>query len=226
MKTGSATSCSCSSRLSLVEALDRLLHRGVVLSGQATISLADVDLVHLGLHLVLAASGTLAGRGAPATAALTSETAREEVAQAAAPPAPPAVPAAKPVSAGLHPMEPGTYSDGEQRPVGGVSAEHRAAFSPPNAPDDSAPCSTAPSAETPTRGLARLVLTLVELLRQLVERQAVRRIEGGGLTDAQIERMGRALMELDAKMSELCAQFGLEREELDIDLGPLGRLLP
>ncbi len=216
-----------SSHLSLVEALDRLLHRGVVLSGQATISLADVDLVHLGLHLVLASSGTLAGRGAdPTTAVPTDETTRKEIAQTAAPLTPPAVPAAEPVSADLHPMEPGTYSDGEQRPADGASAKHRAAFSPPNAPYDSAPCSTAPSAETPERGLARLVLTLVELLRQLVERQAVRRMEAGGLTDAQIERMGRALMELDAKMSELCAQFGLEREELDIDLGPLGRLLP
>ncbi|MER3421153.1 MAG: gas vesicle protein K [Chloroflexota bacterium] len=71
-----------------------------------------------------------------------------------------------------------------------------------------------------------MVLTLVELLRQLVERQAVHRLEAGGLTAEQIERMGRALMELDATMTELCAHFGLEREELDIDLGPLGRLLP
>jgi hypothetical protein len=216
-----------SSHLSLVEALDRLLHRGVVLSGHATISLADVDLIHLGLHLVLASSGTLAGRGAdPATAVPADETTQKEIAQTTAPPALPAVPTAEPVSADLHPMEPGTYSDGEQRSADGASAEHRAAFSPPNTPHDSVPRSTAPSAETPERGLARLVLTLVELLRQLMERQAVRRMEAGGLTDEQIERMGCALMELDATMSELCAQFGLEREELDIDLGPLGRLLP
>lgn len=65
----------------------------------------------------------------------------------------------------------------------------------------------------------------MELLRRLFERQALRRLEAGGLTDEQVERMGRALMELDAKMADLCAQFGLEQEELDLDLGPLGRLL-
>ncbi len=214
-----------SSHLSLVEALDRLLHRGVVLSGHATISLADVDLVHLGLHLVLASSGTLAARGA-AAAQPTDEVARGEAAQGAALPASSAVPPTETEPARLHPAEPAPYSDGEQRPAGGASAERWAALPPPNAPSDSVPWPTASPEETPERGLARLVLTLVELLRQLMERQAVRRMEAGGLSEAQIERMGRALMELDAKMTELCAQFGLEREELDIDLGPLGRLLP
>ncbi len=210
-----------SSHLTLVEALDRLLHRGVVLSGHATISLADVELVHLGLHLVLASTGTLTGRSAPAAPA--SETTQEEIAPEGAPPA---VPAAQPRPARLHPVVPDPYSDLEQRPTGGASAEDRAAFPPPNAPSAPGSRVTASADEPPERGFARLVLTLVELLRQLVERQAVRRLEAGGLTDEQIERMGRTLMELDATMSELCAHFGLEREELNIDLGPLGRLLP
>ena len=75
------------------------------------------------------------------------------------------------------------------------------------------------------RGLAKLVLTLVEFLRQLLERQAVRRMDGGGLSDEEIERMGLALMKLDQKMDELAEQFGLSREELNVDLGPLGKLL-
>jgi gas vesicle protein GvpK len=75
------------------------------------------------------------------------------------------------------------------------------------------------------QGLAKLVLTLIEFLRQLLERQAVRRMDGGGLSDEEIERMGLALMKLDEKMGELAAQFGLSREELNVDLGPLGRLL-
>jgi hypothetical protein len=69
------------------------------------------------------------------------------------------------------------------------------------------------------------VLTLIELLRQLLERQAVRRMDGGSLSDEEIERMGVALMRLDEKMTELAAQFGLRRDELNIDLGPLGKLL-
>ena len=75
------------------------------------------------------------------------------------------------------------------------------------------------------QGLAKLVLTLIEFLRQLLERQAVRRMDGGGLSDDEIERMGLALMMLDQKMGELAAQFGLDREDLNVDLGPLGKLL-
>src|SRR5246127_1329623 len=76
------------------------------------------------------------------------------------------------------------------------------------------------------RGLVSLVLTLVELLRQLMERQAIRRVEHGDLTDDQIERIGTTLMLLEEKMAELREHFGLEPEDLNIDLGPLGPLLP
>jgi hypothetical protein len=74
-------------------------------------------------------------------------------------------------------------------------------------------------------GLARLVLTLVEFLRQVLEHQAVRRMEGGTLSDEEIERIGLALMRLQEKLEEIKGVFGLEGEELNIDLGPLGRLL-
>ena len=76
------------------------------------------------------------------------------------------------------------------------------------------------------RGLAALVLTVVELLRQLMERQALRRVEEGSVTDEQAERLGYTLMRLDERMTELLEKFGLERERLNIDLGPLGTLLP
>jgi Gas vesicle protein K len=75
------------------------------------------------------------------------------------------------------------------------------------------------------RGLAQLVLTVVELLRQLMERQALRRVEAGGLTDDQIERLGQTLMALEQRMSELKQDFGLTDEDLNLDLGPLGNLL-
>src|SRR5436190_10772877 len=79
--------------------------------------------------------------------------------------------------------------------------------------------------ESVERGLAQLVLTIVELLRQLMERQALRRIDGGGLGQDEVERLGRTFMELDARMAELRDQFGLDAEDLNLDLGPLGRLL-
>jgi len=74
-------------------------------------------------------------------------------------------------------------------------------------------------------GLGRLVLTLIEFLRQLLEHQAVRRMEGGTLSEEEIERLGLALMQLQERLEELKNQFGLTGEDLNIDLGPLGRLI-
>lgn len=79
--------------------------------------------------------------------------------------------------------------------------------------------------EKAEHGLAQLVLTVVELLRQIVERHAMRRVEGGTLTDAQVENLGEALMNLEEKMEELKEIFGLNAEDLNIDLGPLGNLM-
>ncbi len=79
--------------------------------------------------------------------------------------------------------------------------------------------------ENVERGLVALVLTLVELLRQLMERQALRRVDAGDLSDTQIERIGTTLMLLEEKMEELREHFGLTPEDLNIDLGPLGPLL-
>lgn len=81
------------------------------------------------------------------------------------------------------------------------------------------------SQETIEQGLAKLVLGLIELLRQLLERQAIRRMEGGSLDDAQVEEMGLALMKLEEKVKELAEQFGLKPEDLNLALGPLGNLL-
>jgi hypothetical protein len=74
------------------------------------------------------------------------------------------------------------------------------------------------------QGLARLVLTVIELLREVLEHQAVRRMDGGTLSDAEIERLGLALLKLNTRMDELKQIFGLTDEDLNIDLGPLGRL--
>ncbi|GGX30036.1 hypothetical protein GCM10010321_51070 [Streptomyces chartreusis] len=76
------------------------------------------------------------------------------------------------------------------------------------------------------RDLVALVLTVVELLRQLMERQAIRRVEQGDLSEEQIDEIGTTLMLLDERMTELCEQHGLRPEDLNLDLGPLGTLLP
>ncbi|MFI6638074.1 gas vesicle protein K [Streptomyces sp. NPDC050504] len=81
-------------------------------------------------------------------------------------------------------------------------------------------------ADTVERDLARLVLTVVELLRQLMERQALRRVDTGELTEEQEERIGTTLMLLADRMDLLREKFGLAPDDLNIDLGPLGPLLP
>ncbi len=79
--------------------------------------------------------------------------------------------------------------------------------------------------DTIDSGLAKLVLTLIEFIRQILEHQAVRRMEGGSLSDEEVERLGLALMRLQERLEEVKATFGLSGEDLNIDLGPLGRLL-
>lgn len=74
-------------------------------------------------------------------------------------------------------------------------------------------------AENVERGLAGLVLSIVELLRQVLERQAVRRMERGSLTDDEVERVGLALMRLEAKVREIAAQFGLSEDEIQLRVG-------
>lgn len=74
------------------------------------------------------------------------------------------------------------------------------------------------------QGLARLVLTVIELLRHVLEHQAIRRMDGGTLSEEEVERLGLALLKLNGRMDELKSVFGLTDEDLNIDLGPLGRL--
>ncbi|QQC94080.1 gas vesicle protein K [Streptomyces alfalfae] len=80
--------------------------------------------------------------------------------------------------------------------------------------------------DTVERDLVKLVLTIIELLRQLMERQAVRRFDTGDLTEDQEERIGLTLMLLEDRMAELRDRYGLKPEDLNLDLGPLGPLLP
>lgn len=79
--------------------------------------------------------------------------------------------------------------------------------------------------ESVQRDLLRLVLTIVELVRQLMEKQALRRVDAGDLTDDQVEALGTGLMHLESAMRELRERYGLTQQDLNLDLGPLGSLL-
>lgn len=81
------------------------------------------------------------------------------------------------------------------------------------------------NSETLEQGLAKLVLGLIELLRRLLERQAIRRMEGGSLSEQQVEEMGQSLMKLEQKISELCTQFNIRPEDLNLGIA-MGNLGP
>ncbi|MFF5970120.1 gas vesicle protein K [Streptomyces sp. NPDC012769] len=117
----------------------------------------------------------------------------------------------------------------------GVGDSMARAFRLVQAPPEATGATTGPTApahrihsdpETVGEDLLKLVLTLVELLRQLIERQALRRVDAGGLTDEQEEELGATLLALHDTLADLCAQHGYALEDLNLDLGPLGTLLP
>ncbi|GAA3829866.1 gas vesicle protein K [Streptomyces phyllanthi] len=97
---------------------------------------------------------------------------------------------------------------------------------PPPAPLPGAVHRMSSDPDTVERDLVKLVLTVVELLRQLMERQALHRVDNGDLTEDQEERVGLTLMLLHDRMEDLCARYDLRLEDLNLDLGPLGTLLP
>jgi hypothetical protein len=184
------------SDLSLLDLADRLLNRGVVVAGEATISVAGIDLIYLGLNLVLASVETLRGRetGDGGDEGMRSEGDEEK----------PGPVSSTPLISSPHPLIP--------------SSPHLLISPQPSPPLDLDP-------DHMEEGLARLVLTLVELIRQLLERQAIRRMDGGSLSEEEVERLGLALMRLQEKLYEMAATFGLQPEDLNINLGPLGNLL-
>ena len=107
----------------------------------------------------------------------------------------------------------------EVHPIGQRSAPQQATAAPS---DSSSRLKLNP--ENVRNGLAQLVLTVVELLRELLERQALRRIEGGSLTEGETERLGETFLRLAEEIEKLKDYFGFTDEDLNLDLGPLGKL--
>ncbi|MBW3619312.1 MAG: gas vesicle protein K [Actinobacteria bacterium] len=196
----------------LVDLLDTVIEKGAVVSGDVVLSVAEVDLVHLGLRLVLRGldgpvDGTRRGlpHGAgqqqlpgPPGSAATADRARDQ--RGAAP---------DPVPSRTR------ASDGDA--LGEVAGAQLSRLIDAGRTGDAEPADV-------QRGLAALVLTLVEVLRDLMERQALRRMTSGTVDDLQVERLGQTFLALRQRMDELKDAFGLTDEDLDLDLGPLGHL--
>jgi hypothetical protein len=188
--------------LELADLLNTVLDKGVILHGDVTLAVADVDLVKLNLGLLLSALETVEYHRPSADRPTLSGVLGPPVFGHPAPQPPPA----------SHPPLSLSESDTTDQDV------------PLNAVAHGLPARINADSAGVESGLARLVLTLIEVLRKVLEHQAVRRMDGGKLSSAEVERLGLALSKLNDRMDELKRVFGLSDEDLQIDLGPLGRL--
>jgi gas vesicle protein GvpK/gas vesicle protein GvpA/GvpJ/GvpM family len=188
-------------KVDLSDVLNHILDKGVVLRGEVMLAVADIDLVRLDLGLLLTAVETALSRPRPAgPGSLGLGAARLESAAGTS-----GSTMESQVVESLHPP-----ADAPVTPLESV-----AEALPPRLNTDP---------DNVENGLAKLVLTLIEVLRKVLEHQAVRRMEGGHLSDAEIEKLGVALLRLNDRMQDMKGIFGLTDDDLQIDLGPLGTL--
>lgn len=190
-------------RLELAEVLSHLLDKGVVLRGEVMLAVADIDLIRLDLGLLLTAVENVISRGA--------DPGLRQLGVGAA---------ARPRTA----SRPPSGSTMESQVVESLHAPSDATIAPLETVAEGLPPRLNTDPENVENGLAKLVLTLIEVLRKVLEHQAVRRMEGGHLSDAEVERLGVALLRLNDRMQDMKGIFGLSDEDLQIDLGPLGKL--
>ncbi len=205
LRVGQAATLLGDEPLDLSDLLNTVLDRGAVVHGEVTIAVADVDLIKLNIGLLLQAVATAEQR-----LRAEPEPSRSIAGSFGSIPR-----NAAPILARAEP--------GNRDLTARVETEQPAGQSL-NAVAQGLPERINADAAGPETGLARLVLTLIEVLRKVLEHQAVRRMEGGRLTDEEVERLGLALAKLNDRMSELKRVFGLSEEDLQIDLGPLGRV--
>ncbi|MFZ5516959.1 MAG: gas vesicle protein GvpJ [Candidatus Zhuqueibacterota bacterium] len=170
--------------VTLLDALDRVIETGAVVTGDLTVRVADIDLIYIGIRLIATSISKLdAAHG----------------------------------RSGMNPDREPTLEECEyiqklEQEIAKAESNisHYLQF---------------PKPQEAEQGLAKLVLTLVVLIKRLMEREAMRRIQAGALASVEIQKLGLTFLALDKKVEELKLVFGLQQEELNIELGPLGNLM-
>ncbi len=207
-------------RLDLADLVGSLLDKGVVLRGEVGLSVADIDLIHVDLGVMLVAMETALRRSGQkpllASALGAPELSRERESSAAEPESADATRGLERPPGAAQDLRSGTIAIGGPRSGAREVSLQQVA---PGLPDK-----VNVDPEGTENGLARLVLTLIEVLRKVLEHQAIRRMEGGSLNEEEIESLGLGLLRLHDRMQELKNVFGLTDDDLQIDLGPLGRV--
>jgi hypothetical protein len=193
-------------KVDLSDLLSHVLDKGVVLRGEVMLAVADVDLIRLDLGLLLTAVETALTR--------TRRYGGATELPAAPSPSSPSSPSSPALSG----------STMESQVVQSLHAPAESPVTPLETVAEGLPPRLNTDPDKIENGLAKLVLTLIEVLRKVLEHQAVRRMEGGHLSDAEVEKLGVALLRLNDRMQDMKGIFGLTDDDLQIDLGPLGRL--
>ena len=170
--------------VTLIDALDKVLEKGAVINGDVVISLADVDLIFLGLRLILTSISKAEEISGKDFSIRNKEPTPEDI----------------------------EYIKNLQREI------EKAEQNIPRLIDLSNP-------KKAEKGLAKLILTLVELIRRLLEKESYRRVKGGTLSPVEVQKLGLSLKAIKKKIKEIQIIFGIEDEELNLDLGPLGNLM-
>ena len=201
----------------LLDLLDRLLDKGVVVAGDLTLGVADVDLIFASLRLVVTSVDKAWESKVPAS----YQGGPKDPLGDGGGSLPPAVGPLHSVAAS-EPDLPRPLLPSARREHG--NAQSLAA--PVQSSEESAKVKDmAFDPEKAANGLAQLVMTIAELLRKLLEREALRRMDRGTLTDLEIERLGQAFLRLEWMIGEIKKVFNLKDEDLNLDLGPLGKLM-
>ena len=195
----------------LVGLLDGLIDGGVHVAGDLVIGLADVELIRVALRLLVASEDTARRTGVRAQPDRRPETRTDRRSD----PPPTRTPGGHAPSA---PLGTRTSSPPGRRPTSGDRARNLTVDGERRNSIEEA------DREQLVRGVSQLVLTVVEVIRDLLERQAIRRVEAGTLTADQTERLGLALAALEERMEDVKEAFGVTDDDLNLDLGPLGRL--
>ncbi len=206
--------------VTLLELLDRLLDKGAMVKGEILLSVADIDLVYLNLGLLLSSVKTVeeaarkGGNGETKLISWQTSTQGEFLDE----------PQLEGEGKDLAPT-PLTQENSQSKSGNGETIVRTLPSALDYGLDQFVEPKTNIDPGNVEKGLAKLVLTLVDLIRKLMEKQAIRRIEAGQLNAREIERMGNTFLLLDEKMEQLKTTFGLKDEDLNLDLGPLGELL-
>ncbi|NQU99330.1 MAG: gas vesicle protein K [Parcubacteria group bacterium] len=187
-----------SEKVTLIDALDKVLEKGAVVSGDVAIRVADVDLIYLSLRVLL-----------------TSVSKAEEMSGKNW----------KSFGADYHPHGSTSLPRGREPTKEELNYLAKLEQEIKRAEANIPRIIDAENPKKAEQGIAKLVLTLVELLRRLMEKEVIRRMQRGSLSNIEIQKLGMTFKALEKKMQELKAVFGIEDEELNLDLGPLGNLM-